>query len=388
MRADLGDLRVQPLRLTAEPIALARALRAERSLDTATLICLTGRWPAARAIIAWAPSAVVPDYAQADGPGWLGYQAYDEEQSWWGRFDVVLLQDAAGGWRLSGASEPAELTELAALIEGLADRPWPAPGRVAISDFTMTPQPVHLAAVEHAISAIRAGELFQVNVCARGAGRLSGDPLDLFAAGSGLRSDFAAYLQNEHGTVVSFSPELFVRRVGREVLSAPIKGTRSRIPGLSAAADPNALELAASGKDRAENVMITDLVRNDLSRVCQPGTVRTPALLQLRAGPGVWHLVSEVTGELVDQATDRDLLRATFPPGSVTGAPKIRARAMIAELEAERRGVFTGGIGYLELVGQTALNVAIRTFEFAPEAGRATGAGRRFELGVGGGITA
>jgi para-aminobenzoate synthetase/4-amino-4-deoxychorismate lyase len=397
------DRWVRPLSFQAEASEVARALSAAASLDTATLICLTGRWPAGRAVIAWAPAVVVGHHALTTGSGWLGYQAYDEDQSWWGRFDVVLRQDLVGRWSLEATApdEPdpssgrrSKWEQLAREVEQCLGRPRPAAGPVAITDLQAPVAALHLAAVEQAVSAIRAGALFQVNVCARYSGLLKGDPLDLFTAGAPLQVEFGAFLRTERGHVVSFSPELFLRRAGRVVTSAPIKGTRRREDGVTALSDPAAVELAGSTKDRAENVMITDLVRNDLSRVCRTGSVRTPTLLRVRPGPGVWHLVSEVTGELRPGVDDAELLAATFPPGSVTGAPKIRAQSLIAELERARRGVFTGCVGYLDLFGETVLNVAIRTFEFSARNARSVAADSAgsdrspFALGVGGGITA
>jgi para-aminobenzoate synthetase / 4-amino-4-deoxychorismate lyase len=174
------------------------------------------------------------------------------------------------------------------------------------------------------------------------------------------------------------SPELFLRRTGTSVLSQPIKGTRLR-PDDQAAARRQREKLERSVKDQAENVMIVDLMRNDLSRVCAPGSVAVPALLRAQAHPGVWHLVSDVCGTLRPGTDDGQLIRATFPPGSVTGAPKIRALEIIHELETTPREVYTGAIGYRSPVAGLELNVAIRTFEFHRG---------RVWLGSGGGITA
>ena len=181
-----------------------------------------------------------------------------------------------------------------------------------------------------------------------------------------------AYLRGPWGALVSLSPELFLRRGGRHVLSEPIKGTAPRDAAGRA-------RLAGSGKDRAENVMIVDLMRNDLGRVCEYGSVSVPELTEPRPGPGVWHLVSSVTGTLRPEVGDADLLRATFPPGSVTGAPKIQTMRVIAELESTGREAYTGAIGYASPVAGLELNVAIRTLEIH---------GDRIWLGAGGGITA
>jgi para-aminobenzoate synthetase/4-amino-4-deoxychorismate lyase len=181
------------------------------------------------------------------------------------------------------------------------------------------------------------------------------------------------------GAVASLSPELFLRRAGSCVESKPIKGTARRDQADRDQAEAQRAALERSAKNRAENVMIVDLVRNDLSRVCVPGSVTVPSLLGAEPHPGVWHLVSTVRGTLRSGATDGDLIRAAFPPGSVTGAPKVRALEVVDELEATPREVYTGAIGYRSPVAGLELNVAIRTFEFA--------AGRVW-LGAGGGIVA
>ena len=179
--------------------------------------------------------------------------------------------------------------------------------------------------------------------------------------------------------MASLSPELFLRRAGSCVESKPIKGTARRDQADRDQAEAQRAALERSAKNRAENVMIVDLVRNDLSRVCVPGSVTVPSLLGAEPHPGVWHLVSTVRGTLRSGATDGDLIRAAFPPGSVTGAPKVRALEVIDELEATPREVYTGAIGYRSPVAGLELNVAIRTFEFA--------AGQVW-LGAGGGIVA
>jgi para-aminobenzoate synthetase / 4-amino-4-deoxychorismate lyase len=157
------------------------------------------------------------------------------------------------------------------------------------------------------------------------------------------------------------------------VMTAPIKGTAPR-----GADDRGAAALRTSAKDAAENVMIVDLMRNDLSRVCRPGTVAVQDLLTIQPHLGVWHLVSAVRGELDPQATTARVLAAAFPPGSVTGAPKISAQQGIAELEAEPRGAYTGSLGLVSPVAGADFNVIIRTFELS---------NGHLQLGVGGGIT-
>jgi para-aminobenzoate synthetase/4-amino-4-deoxychorismate lyase len=232
----------------------------------------------------------------------------------------------------------------------------------------------HRAAVAACVERIAAGDLYQANLTLGLTGAWEGEPLALFArALEAGGSRFGAAV----GGVVSLSPERYLRRHGSLVWSEPIKGTRRRTG--DCAADAAALaELEGSEKDRAEHVMIVDLVRNDLGRVCEYSSVEAEPP---RAEPhaGVWQLVSTVTGRLRPQVSNATLLRATFPPGSVTGAPKIAAMQVIAELESTRRQVYTGAVGIASPVAGLDLNVAIRTFELAPG---------RIWLGVGGAIVA
>jgi len=219
-----------------------------------------------------------------------------------------------------------------------------------------------LEAVADCRRRIAAGELYEANLCVRLEARLDGDPLDLFArALPAAQPRFGAFVD---GTV-SLSPERFLRRRGREVWTEPIKGTRPRV-GLTASREAARRELAGSEKDAAEHVMIVDLMRNDLGRVCAYGSVRAQAP-RVEPHSGVWHLVSTVSGRLRDGIDDGQLLRASFPPGSVTGAPKVQAMKVIATLEATRREVYTGAIGIASPVAGLDLSVAIRTFEVSGE---------------------
>jgi para-aminobenzoate synthetase component 1 len=222
----------------------------------------------------------------------------------------------------------------------------------------------YLDAVARVREYIVAGDIFQANLSQRFQAPLREPPFELYRR---LRrrnpAPFAAYLGFEGLEVVSASPERFLRldERGRQVETRPIKGTRPR--GLGPMHDAAlGRALAESEKDRAENVMIVDLLRNDLSRVCRPGTVRVPELFALEHHPTVHHLVSTVVGELDPAADAVDLLRATFPGGSITGAPKVRAMEIIAELEPTRRGVYCGSIGYLSGSGAMDTSIVIRTF--------------------------
>ena len=175
----------------------------------------------------------------------------------------------------------------------------------------------YLGTVEEVIGRIHRGDFYQLNLCLRlHARRLKPVPALFARMAAALRPAYAALVSGPGGRMVaSFSPELFLRVRGRRVTTSPIKGTAPRTPN-------GAAMLRASAKDAAENVMIVDLMRNDLSRVSRPGTVTVDDLLDVQPHPGVWHLVSTVHGELTDGIGTADLLAATFPPGSVTGAPE------------------------------------------------------------------
>jgi para-aminobenzoate synthetase component I len=217
------------------------------------------------------------------------------------------------------------------------------------------------AGVERIREYVRAGDLFQANLTHFLSAPAVGGGLGLFRAlADRSPASFAAWLDTGEGEVISISPESFLSLRGRRVSTRPIKGTAPR--GRTAAIDERLADaLRASAKDRAENVMIVDLLRNDLSRVCRPGTVRVPHLAELESHPTVHHLVSTVEGELEEGAGPLELLRATLPPGSISGAPKIRAVEVIRELEPVRRGVYTGALGLLEASGDLEFSVAIRT---------------------------
>jgi para-aminobenzoate synthetase component 1 len=260
-------------------------------------------------------------------------------------------------------------------LEAALDAPV-APGGVALGPWSSSlDRPAFEAGVHTIVDHIRAGDCYQVNLtrtltCPRPA-----DPVALWhAVESGNPAPHASFLRTGAEldidlAVVSASPERFLALDGRAVESRPIKGTGT---------SPS--QLRASEKDRAENVMIVDLARNDLGRVCEPGSVHVPALCELEPHPGLVHLVSTVRGTLRPDVGLGGLLRATFPPASVTGAPKPRVLQEIEDLEPVRRGVYCGAVGWIDAARARAdLAVAIRTFVVAN--GTTT-------LGVGGGITA
>jgi para-aminobenzoate synthetase component I len=220
----------------------------------------------------------------------------------------------------------------------------------------------YLAAVRRAIEYIHAGDCYQVNLSQRLLHSAPPAPLDLYRR---LRernpAPFAGYFDGGDFVVASASPERFLRVENSQVEARPIKGTRPR--GATLAEDKTQIvDLQASAKDRAENIMIVDLIRNDLGRVCRYGSVRVPAVCGVESYPTVHHLVSEIRGELRDGLGPVDLLRAAFPGGSVTGAPKIRAMEIIAELEPTARGPYCGSMGYIGFDGSMDLSILIRTF--------------------------
>ncbi len=232
--------------------------------------------------------------------------------------------------------------------------------------------PTYRAGVQRVRELVREGEVYQVNLCRVLSAALGpdADPWALAAVlARGNPAPYAGVLDTGEGWVVSASPELFLRRAGDLVTSAPIKGT-----AVTAA--------QMLDKDVAENVMITDLVRNDLSHVCRPGTVRVDALLEEQQHPGLVHLVSTVSGRLRDGVGWRELIDAAGPPGSVSGAPKSTALQAISALEPVERGPYCGGLGWIDAAtGDGELAVGIRTFWWTPDDGGV------LRFGTGAGIT-
>jgi para-aminobenzoate synthetase component 1 len=249
--------------------------------------------------------------------------------------------------------------------------------------------------VEEIRRRIARGDIYQANLTRRLESPFDGDPWPLYRRlRTGDPSLFSAYLDLGPGApghdtelgstparpraILSASPEPFLAVSSDRLVSTdPIKGTRPR--GRTREEDRRlARELFGSPKDRAENVMIVDVLRNDLGRVCEPGTVRVPRLCRLERTAAVQHLVSTVTGRLASGRDAFDLLRASFPGGSITGAPKIRAMQILRELEPTRRGPYTGALGWIGPDGAMATSILIRTL---------VADGTRLSLHVGGGIT-
>jgi para-aminobenzoate synthetase component I len=370
--------------------------------------------------------------------GWIGYLGYEfagflerlpppapagmgMPVLWFGWYDWAAIWDRAGGPpRLEGSPAPgadpaAFEARLGRVEERLLGGRGGSEGRESEDGHTSTPEPTapmerraeaprlpggfplaghpgvlsslgregFEGGVERIRDHIRAGEIYQAN--------LTQQLWAPYPRGGGLRlfralhrrspAPYAAYLDTGEGEIASVSPEGFLSLRDRRVSTRPIKGTAPAEGGTASTGGEGseaARHLVASEKDRAENVMIVDLLRNDLSRVCRPGSVRVPRLLELERHPPVHHLVSTVTGELEEGLGPLDLLLATFPGGSITGAPKLRAIEILREEEPMRREVYTGALGIIEPNGDMELSIAIRT---------AVVRGGWASYGAGGGIT-
>lgn len=378
----LGDL-------DSAPRVLRTVAAAADRRGLAPPAALIGEWFGSGAVIAPSLAAepvsedrvfdVPPGAADAGaiGGGWFGYLSYPDAgadglaaripEAAGGWTDCVLRQDRDGHWWYESLSD----TPLSGWVAEAVRKPLP-PDQFRVT-WDDADRDAHRRGVLDCLEAIAAGEIYQACVCTQFGGRLDGAPIDFFVDAVERTSPArAAYVAGDWGAVASLSPELFLRRAGDAVTSSPIKGTLPRT------ADPAALR--ASAKDVAENIMIVDLVRNDLSRVAVTGSVTVPELLAVRPAPGVWHLVSTVTARVPLDVPMAALLDAAFPPASVTGTPKTRARQLLTGWELRRRGVYCGTVGLASPVAGCELNVAIRTVEF--------GSDDSAVLGVGGGITA
>lgn len=330
------------------------------------------------------------------GPGWIGSLGYglrlafervpDRHPNETGLADVDLSYYPAVAvhdrkdrcWWMLWREEAAHS---ARTLRACLQSPQPAPeGRVDASPEPCIDRATYLGAVARAVEYIHAGDVFQINYSHEFRSPFQGHPLALYLA---LRAanpaPFGAYLDLGRGSaILSTSPELFVSLRGRTVTTRPIKGTRPR--GADAEQDARLIEeLRTSEKDAAELAMIVDLERNDLGRVCRPGSVVVRDAARIESYASVHHRVAEVAGELEDGWDRVDLLAATFPGGSITGAPKVRAMELIDELECGARGPYTGSIGILPDAGGMEFNIAIRTVTLAGGVAR---------VHVGGGIVA
>ncbi|EIZ79246.1 para-aminobenzoate synthetase component I [Novosphingobium sp. Rr 2-17] len=323
-----------------------------------------------------------------DGLHCAGYLTYEAGLALEPRLTPLLNNPSNEPLLWFGAFEGCETIPASEVPQWLADHA--GPGRPTIGP--LEPR-IGLAAYSQAFTSLRAaieaGDIYQANLTFPLEGPWSGDPLALYAA---LRPQAAA----GYGAVIhdgthwhlSFSPELFFAVRDGEVETRPMKGTRPR--GQTADLDTRLRdELAASVKDRAENLMIVDLIRNDLSRVAVPGSVQVEAPFAIESYPTVHQMVTTVRATLSPDKTAIDALRALFPCGSITGAPKIRAMELIAATERSPRGAYCGAIGHVDPSGDAAFNVAIRTLRLTPgPAGGGTSAAGRAILSVGSAVVA
>ena len=304
-----------------------------------------------------------------------------------GFYDWVLAADHVSGesWIVATGLPAGEEADAHARVAGIRERLCAAPSSSSNDASLKAPRlrsnfrrADYLWAVERAREYIAAGDIFQVNLSHRLEGEWEGAAWPLYER---LRAaspvSYGAYLDLGAIKVLSASPERFLKLDTGRIETRPIKGTcpRGHTPDEDRALGAG---LRASEKDRAENLMIVDLLRNDIGKVSRVGSVGVPKLFDLERHASVWHLVSTVTGELRPGLDAVDLLRACFPGGSVTGCPKIRAMEIIEELEPVRRGVYCGAIGYLSFTGAMDTNIAIRTLVLRDG---------RMDLQVGGAVT-
>ncbi|MFC5847235.1 aminodeoxychorismate synthase component I [Deinococcus petrolearius] len=327
-----------------------------------------------RVVTAHTGSQVVPALAEveaavAGGLYAAGFVAYEAAPA----FDPALVTHPAGEWPLLWF---ALFTE----FEELDDLPGPA-GSFRLGTWTPDgSEEGHAAAIAEIRRQIAGGNTYQVNHTLRLRAPFAGDDLALFAALSRAQpTRYSAYLNAGRWRVLSASPELFFSVSGGEVLTRPMKGTapRGATPQEDAA---RAAALRASPKERAENLMIVDLLRNDLGRVARFGTVSVPRLFEIETHPTLHTMTSTVRAELRPGTRLADLFGALFPCGSVTGAPKVSTMRLIRALETSPRGVYCGAVGHLSPEGEMAFNVPIRTVTLDMARGEA-------EYGVGSGVT-
>jgi len=295
----------------------------------------------------------------ADAPR-LAAAVYDAALS----YDHRRRRYQLASWHLDApalAAVAEEILDAAADAARRGDDPDPPAAGERGTITTAVDAESYTAAVARAQAYIAAGDVYQVNLSQRFEARSPLSPLDVYGRLRAIQPvPFGGYVDLGGERLLSNSPELFLRRRGARVVTCPIKGTRPR--GATPAVDrAHAAALLADPKERAEHVMIVDLERNDLGRVCRTGSIAVERLADCVAFGTVHHLVSTVSGRLAAGTTTADLLRAAFPSGSITGAPKIRAMEIIDELERGPRGFYTGAIGWIDAGGDCDLNVAIRT---------------------------
>lgn len=275
-----------------------------------------------------------------------------------GRTWIVATGLAADGTRTVGRCE----AEISFWREATANSSQVLPSAVRMGELRHSSTPrQYISAVERAQDYIRHGHIYQVNLSHRLSAEWAGSGWDFFLRlKDASPAPFSAYLHCGNFELASSSPELFLRMSGSQIVTRPIKGTRPRHSDATRDAQLS-YELQTSAKEISELVMITDLLRNDLGRVCEFGSIQVPDLVRLEKFPHVQHLVSTVEGRLRSNVTHFDAFGSCFPGGSITGAPKFRAMEIIDELEPISRGPYTGALGYLGFNRETQLSIIIRT---------------------------
>lgn len=302
-----------------------------------------------------------------------------------GIYDQVLAHDhlLKKSWIFTHARNAQEATRKRDHFISLLTREVEPPSYepVELDWYANFNRKTYSAAVQKVIDYIHAGDIFQANIAQRFDAQLP-DEFDPFIHYVHLRkvnpAPFAAYMNLGKVKLSSSSPERFLTLKDNKVETCPIKGTRPRLSNFTKDR-ANQKDLLSSEKDRAENTMIVDLLRNDLSKVCEPHSIEVPALCKLESFASVHHLVSTITARLKGECGPIDLLRACFPGGSITGAPKIRAMEIIEEIEPTRRAAYCGSIGYIGFDGSMDTNILIRTLSFH---------NNKVSLQTGGGIVA
>ncbi|WP_068978811.1 aminodeoxychorismate synthase component I [Aeromonas sp. EERV15] len=285
-----------------------------------------------------------------------------------GIYDWALLRNVAtGDWQLVHWGDEAGLARRLAWLEQQQAKPAPAFALLGPwqSNMSRAEYGEKFALIQ---AYLAAGDCYQINLTQRFSAPYQGDEWQAYCLlAAANKAPFSAFIRLPESALLSLSPERFLLLDGRHIETKPIKGTRPRHPD-PATDQQVARELAQADKDRSENLMIVDLLRNDIGRVSRPGSVSVPHLFMVESFPAVHHLVSTIHGELDARWQGVDLLRACFPGGSITGAPKIRAMAIIEELEPQRRNAYCGSIGYLSQHGRIDTSICIRTL--IAEAGR------------------
>lgn len=215
------------------------------------------------------------------------------------------------------------------------------------------------------------GDCYEINFCQEFYADAAGiQPVEVYRQLSAVSPNpFSALYKQEQHWLICASPERFLKKTGNHILSQPIKGTSKRVPANNILDEENKILLENSSKDRSENVMVVDLVRNDLSKVCKEGTVKTDELFGVYTFPQVYQMISTVSGEIKEEVSFTDIIRATFPMGSMTGAPKRRVMELIEQYEQTKRGIFSGALGYISPEGDFDFNVVIRSIMYNEESG-------------------